>query len=102
MGGQGLMGNITGNNAVVVPNYGQQPMGANLGVSTADMGFGQTPINPNFGNITAQVKPNVPQGLVFDEAKGWVQPNQATNTMPSPIDNFGQTDRKSTRLNSSH
>jgi hypothetical protein len=51
MGGQGLMGNITGNNAVVVPNYGQQPMGANLGVSTADMGFGQAPSNPDLSKL---------------------------------------------------
>ena len=81
-----------GLSSVTGPSVGSDaPVGANLGVSDIDMGYGQTPINPNFGNITAQVKPNVPQGLVFDEAKGWVQPNQATNTMPSPIDNFGQT-----------
>ena len=51
MGGQGLMSNFNGTNNVATPNYGQQPMGANLGVSTADMGFGQAPSNPDLSKL---------------------------------------------------
>jgi hypothetical protein len=54
MGGQGLIGGTLGTfgQAVPQPNYGQQPVGANLGASNTDIGFGQAAINPDLSKVS--------------------------------------------------